>query len=167
MLDISVFGWGFFGGEGRVCGGSLSFWVTQYFQLRNHDYSEDTASVLPYCNKYFKSFFPVLLSVVLFLIIANDSALSFWIQTIFNLTQPSHFFDCSFNQQSGLAKISSLAFMRHKILYLTLIQSSQKLLRANLRNFCHWLFYFSSKNTRDWVYLDSSFCYIILFLSPI
>lgn len=145
----------------------LSFWVTQYFQLRNYDFSEDTASVLPYCNIYFKSFFPVLFSVLLFLIIAKDSALSFWIQTIFNLIQRSHFFDWSSNQQSCLGKISSLAFMRHKMMehFCTLIQSPQTLIRAKL--FLSLPFYFSSKKPRDWVYLDCSFCCIILLFSPI
>lgn len=51
MFDTSIFSllvfWlGFF----------LSFWVTQYFQLRNYDYSEDTASVLAYCSSYFTIF---------------------------------------------------------------------------------------------------------------
>lgn len=59
---------------------------------------------------------PVLFSVLLFLIITNDSASSFCIQTIFNLAQRSHFFDCSSSQQSFLAKMFSLAFLTHKMM---------------------------------------------------
>lgn len=95
----------------------LSFWVTQYFQLKNYNYSEDSASVLVYCSMYFRVFFPFLFSVLLllFLTIPNDTALSYQIRTTFSLTQCSHFSECSSNQQSCSEKMSLFASMRHKM----------------------------------------------------
>lgn len=47
FLNYYFFLWCFF----------FEFWVTQYFQLRNYDYSEHTTYVLAYCSMYIRPFF--------------------------------------------------------------------------------------------------------------